>query len=388
MTWRFRKSFSPIPGVRLTLSPSGISTSVGVGPIHVTAGLRGPSMTSGVPGTGLSFVQPLGQSPAASAGQQFGAGFAPPPAPPPAPPISLPTGAGMQEIRSASSSGLTTAGLAAFKDSLVQADRQFRSISVELDEATKKADHDSERHRRWANGWVLKHILKKRFAELTAQAEESVALRQELREQQRQSKLQTEFSMPDGVAKAYTNLCEAFQACTRSQRIWDNVAHRAANRVAERTTAGRIVELKPVSFKMGSCSVIDAAQPVPHLQNANGGDIYFYPGFLVYHASATNYALIEYHELELEVMGTQFQEEKAVPTDAKQIDTTWAKANKDGSPDRRFSNNYQIPVMLYAKLTLRTSAGLNEEYLLSNLDACREFGQAWREGLSALKSGR
>jgi len=30
MGWRFRKSFSPLPGVRLNFSPRGISTSVGV----------------------------------------------------------------------------------------------------------------------------------------------------------------------------------------------------------------------------------------------------------------------------------------------------------------------------------------------------------------------
>jgi hypothetical protein len=384
MNWRFRKSFTPIPGVRLTLSPSGISTSVGVGPLRVTAGPRGSSMTLGVPGTGLSFVQPLGQSPAAPVGQPFVGAFVQPAAPP-SPKLS---GPGMQEIRSAGSSGLTTAGLTAFKEALLLADRQFASISAELDDASRKADQHVEQHRRWANGWVLRHILKKRFAELASQAEESVARRQELREQLQLSTLQTEFEMPDGVAKTYESLCDAFQACTRSQRIWDNVAHRVANRVAERTTAGRIVDLKPVSFKLGTCGVIDAAQAVPHLQNANGGDIYFYPGFLVYHASATNYALIEYHNLDLAVMATQFHEEKAVPTDAKQVDTTWAKANKDGSPDRRFANNYQIPVMLYAKLTLKTPSGLNEEYLLSNLDACRQFGQAWGEMLSALKSGR
>lgn len=384
MNWRFRKNFAPIPAVRLTLPPSGITTSVGAEPLRVTAGLRGSSVTVGVHGTGLSLVQPLGQPLAAPGSQSFGGAFVQPAVPP----IPAHGGPGMQEIRSAGSSGLTTAGLTAFKNSLLLADRQFASISAELDDASRTADQHVEQHRRWANGWVLRHVLKKRFAELASQAEESVARRQELREQLQQSTLQAEFEMPDGVAKAYVSLCEAFQACTRSQRIWDNVAHRAANRVAERTTAGRIVDLKPVNFKLGRCGVIDAAQAVPHLQNANGGDIYFYPGFLVYHASAANYALIEYHELELAVMGTQFHEEKAVPTDAQQVDTTWAKANKDGSPDRRFSSNYQIPVMLYAKLTLKTSAGLNEEYLLSNLDACRQFGQAWDRMLSALKSGR
>jgi hypothetical protein len=341
-------------------------------------------MTLGVPGTGLSLVQPLGKSP------QAVGDLAPLPRHgQPVDPHSLESASSdMREIRSAGSSSLTTAGLAAFKEALVQADRQFTSIETELEEATKTADNSVALHQRWANGWVLRHLRKRRFAELAAQAEEAVARRQELREQLEQSKLPTAFEMPDSVAKAYASFCESFQACIRSQRIWDNVAQRATNRIAERTTAGRVVDLKPVRFKMGRCSVIDTAQLVPHLENANGGDIYFYPGFLLYHVAETNFALIEYHELDLAVTGTQFQEENAVPTDAQQVGTTWAKANKDGSPDRRFANNYEIPVMLYGKLTLKTPAGMNEEYLLSNLNSCRLFGQAWQEMLTALQTGR
>ncbi|MEW6736418.1 MAG: DUF4236 domain-containing protein [Acidobacteriota bacterium] len=60
MTWRFRKSFSPLPGVRITLSPSGVSTSVGVGPFRASIGPRGPAVTANIPGTGLSFRQALG----------------------------------------------------------------------------------------------------------------------------------------------------------------------------------------------------------------------------------------------------------------------------------------------------------------------------------------
>lgn len=80
------------------------------------------------------------------------------------------------------------------------------------------------------------------------------------------------------MAKAYAHLCETFVACAGLQRIWDKVAYRAANRAAERTTAGRIVDLKQVNFRMGKCGVIDTAQTVPNLENVNGGDIYFHPG--------------------------------------------------------------------------------------------------------------
>jgi len=295
---------------------------------------------------------------------------------------------GMQEIRSAGSSVLTTQGLAVFKATLAQAQQQFESISAELAQAKADEKLALNKRRAWEGGFLFKRLFKAKFAEIKSKAEEAVAKRSELDEQLTLSTLQTEFEMPDGVAKAFARLCDDFSACTRSQRIWDNVAHRSANRVAERTTASRIVDLKPVRFSMGKCGVIATSQKVPQLENANGGDLFFYPGFLVYHASDSNYALIEYHELDLTVVRTQFHEEQAVPTDAERVGTTWAKANKDGSPDRRFANNYEIPVMRYARLLLTTPAGLNEEYILSNVASTEQFGMAWRELIAAVKSGR
>src|SRR5438093_12828862 len=59
MGWRFRKSFSPLPGVRLTLSPSGLSTSVGAGPLRFTVGPQGAAVTSRIPGSGIAFRQPI-----------------------------------------------------------------------------------------------------------------------------------------------------------------------------------------------------------------------------------------------------------------------------------------------------------------------------------------
>lgn len=69
----------------------------------------------------------------------------------------------------------------------------------------------------------------------------------------------------------------------------------------------------------------------------------------------------------------RFHEEGPVPSDAEQVGTTWAKANKDGSPDKRFRDNYSIPLMRYATLTLRSNSGLNEEYMLSNVQSASDF---------------
>ncbi|WP_244114664.1 hypothetical protein [Burkholderia cepacia] len=238
-----------------------------------------------------------------------------------------------------------------------------------------------------ADGWLLRRILKRRFAQIQAKAEESQAAQRELETQLELSRLRTQIEMPDGVAKAFSRFADDFTACTHSKRMWDNVAFRATNRIAERTVANRAVDLKPVKFGSRQCGIIQTPMSLPYLENANGGDIYVYPGFIVYHASATNYALIEFADVELKVERINFHEEKSVPDDAIQVGTTWAKTNKDGSPDRRFKDNYPIPVMQYAQLTLKSAAGLNEEYILSNVVAAEAVEQAWLALRDAVKQG-
>jgi hypothetical protein len=66
---------------------------------------------------------------------------------------------------------------------------------------------------------------------------------------------------------------------------------------------------------------------------------------------------------------------------------TWAKTNKDGSPDRRFRDNFAIPVMEYAQLTLRSPAGLNGKYILSNVSAAENPDAAWKALRDAVRLG-
>jgi len=55
MGFRFRRTFSLSPGLRLNVSKSGLSTSVGVRGAHITLGHGQVRKTVGIPGTGLSY---------------------------------------------------------------------------------------------------------------------------------------------------------------------------------------------------------------------------------------------------------------------------------------------------------------------------------------------
>jgi hypothetical protein len=383
MGWRFRKSFSPFPGVRLTLSPSGVSTSVGVGPVRLTAGPRGPSFTANVPGTGLSFRQSLAGG---SGSQPVGD-----PVRDPTPIVPLPTPVSsvpdLQEIRSAGSGILTTPGLAEFKSLLERARQEHAEIVRELGQRRTEESAAVGKFNRWNNGWLFRRLFKAKFEHLRLAAEESTARRTELEQQEQLARLQTQIDLPPRVKEAFHLACDRFASMAKAHSIWDTVGQRSTNRLAERTTATRTVERKPVTFKLGKCELIESEWSVPHLQNANGGDIYFYPAFVLYFVGAESFALLEYKQTQLAFAATRFIETDPIPRDSKVVGSTWAKANKDGSPDKRFKGNFEIPIAEYGKLVITSETGMNEEYMLSNVESTDAFSNAWQALAKAVAAG-
>lgn len=376
MGWRFRKSFSPLPGVRLTLSPRGLSTSVGAGPLRFTVGPQGGAVTARIPGTGIAFRQPL--TPRASMGQD------PSPAPSPLPgkipdePRQI-AAAGEGEIRSAGTSELTSPGLSKFRDLLTQTQQERRELLPELQRAVQHASRLEQKRAAWQQGWLLRRIFPRRYARIQEEAAEAKALREELEEQERLSRLQTQIDLPDGVRKVYSQLVDAFAIVAKCERRWDTLSRVATDRARERTTAVHSIDRRPVTFDLGSCDLIESEWRVPHLENANGGDLYIYPGFVLLHISTEAFALVDVMEVDIETTVANFIEEETVPTDTRVLRQTWKKANKDGSPDRRFANNYQIPVVEYGRLAIRSASGLNEEYMLSKFAAVAQFGAVWKQ---------
>jgi Protein of unknown function (DUF4236) len=63
MGLRFRKTIKLFPGIRLNLSKSGISTSIGVPGATINIGKRGTRGTVGIPSTGINYSENLSWAP-------------------------------------------------------------------------------------------------------------------------------------------------------------------------------------------------------------------------------------------------------------------------------------------------------------------------------------
>jgi hypothetical protein len=59
MGFRFRRSIKIAPGIRLNVSKSGVSTSLGTRGATVNISRRGTRGTLGIPGTGISYSEKL-----------------------------------------------------------------------------------------------------------------------------------------------------------------------------------------------------------------------------------------------------------------------------------------------------------------------------------------
>lgn len=85
------------------------------------------------------------------------------------------------------------------------------------------------------------------------------------------------------------------------------------------------------------------------------------------------WGVVEHSELRVDVGEQNFIEDSRIPRDAKIEDYTWQYVNKDGSPDRRYNNNRQVPVCQYGELRFKSATGLNIIIYISNVENVQKF---------------
>lgn len=85
--------------------------------------------------------------------------------------------------------------------------------------------------------------------------------------------------------------------------------------------------------------------------------------------------LVAYKDFAISVSSTNFAEDEAVPKDARVIGSTWQFVNQNGTPDRRYKNNKQIPICQYGTVRLNSAfgVGINVELLISNIQKAEDF---------------
>lgn len=351
----FRKRAKIMPGVYLNLSKSGISTTIGPKGLNVNFGKNGTYLNTGIPGTGLYDRQRL-DTPKGNKITYEEGNYHP-----------------TEHIRSKDAHTLTSSNLKDVKDALVECSIQrvnlkseiyWRSILPVLSYIYLGLSY------LFIFGFYVKHP--KEFVE------KSKANLKSAKEDLKNCKIEINENIPENVFKKYNLLIQEFKTLIKSDFKWDITSQTSTNQFRERTTATFTVEKRKAVIKFKELPIIKSETKPMVFITSQGTETYLYPTFVLV-KSFNGFGIVDYKDLKFEYSSTRFNEEDVRPKDSNIEGYTWHKANKNGGPDKRFADNYQIPVYRYGEIKFNTSKGLNQFFMISNNNATTYFGSAFNK---------
>jgi hypothetical protein len=375
MAWSFRKRIKIIPGIHLNIGKNGISTTISVRGASINIGKNGTYLNTGIPGTGVSYRQKLSLTPQSretpNLPDQQDHVFKPDEA-------NIKTPEMGDNIFSLDVGEITSQDMQGIKNTILASHEQRLTLLQDLKITEEQSKKDQ--FKLSLSYWLLYgFILKTRTQELKEDILKQKEVINEIKLQTLNTAVQLDYDFDEEMQKRYDILYQSFQKLADCRFTWDVTSENVNDRFTTRSAASASITRRPVKFKLGQLPDIQSKTSVMIWDNANGADLYFYPNFVVVWNSREHFAIVGYDELRINFSATRFIETEKVPSDTKIIDETWFKVNKNGTPDKRFKDNYKIPIVKYGELDLMTKTGLNERYLFSNYEQVDEFNRAFLE---------
>lgn len=362
---RFRRKAKLFPGVYLNFSKTGISTTIGIPGASVNLGNKGAYLNTGIPGTGLydrKRISVKGKANQNLAQQERSAHS------------EILSIEWQNAIESGKVETITSKGLQELKETLLDCHLERIDLKQEISKA--------KRTLRFASVLLLISYIMlfgffiSWFRENKKDKETYLA---DLKTQLENCFINIDMDIEASIQNKYQSLQRDYGQLLSCEKIWDITAAKELN--AERLDPLNLKQIsrKEVQLAFGDIDIIKSKQAALHFENANGGDLYIYPAFLLVVDTDKNFGLIDIRELNFDFQAQKILEEEAIPKDAFVSGKTWAKVNKDGSRDKRFKENQEIAICKYALLKLNSRTGLNEAYMFSSFEKSEKFSKTLLE---------
>lgn len=182
-----------------------------------------------------------------------------------------------------------------------------------------------------------------------------------------------QYDLDEETKDKFIGVQNAFAELAKSVRIWRVISEKAnwdwkrnagASSIIKRRriTAGRVnppflrTRIKVFGLLLDSMQLLFLPDQVFVFQNGK-------------------YGAVPYNSLQAHTYPTRFIESDGVPGDSNIVSYTWQYVRRDGGPDRRFSNNRQIPIVQYGQIELSSQTGMNLHFQVSNLSLAQQFIQ-------------
>jgi hypothetical protein len=375
MALKFRRKQKLFPGVFLNFSATGISATVGIKGLSVDLNKNGAFLNTGIPGTGIydrNKIAGWNDNNSNSDSKNLNN-----------PPVLnenyyLPKNL-QNEIQSKNANSVTSINLSAVKETLTAAYIEKQEIENEIDEIKKKV--------------IIANILKiisfiaivgffiNWFKENCQTKKDYL---EDLKKQLSECEVNINMNIEKGFEQKYKDLCSYFENLSKSKIIWDKTS--AIINTDDRSSANHSIKRVQTFISYKKINFINANYEAFYFKNQNGSDLYIYPGFAVLYDNKNNFGLVELSDLKITYTNFKFQEEETIPSDAVIIGETWAKVNYNGTPDKRFKNNYKIPIVSYGEIEFKSNTGIYEVFIFSNAESTRAFCSSFETYLKSIST--
>ncbi|HCW08890.1 MAG TPA: DUF4236 domain-containing protein [Cytophagales bacterium] len=370
MAWSYRRRIKIIPGVHLNFSKNGISTSIGVKGASVTFGKKGTYLNTSVPGFGISSRQKLSDNSNSETHQR-----------PDVSQIVEP----IDNIFSVDVQHITSQNMQGIKESIISAHEQRNELKA--DQKKIELSLKLSKIKLVISYILLLSIILKKFVEsVRNEVKAKKDAIEQLKDQIENCHVKLDVEFDSDIKNKYDNVVNAFKKLIASNKVWHVTAEYQQDTRTTRSAASTAIKRIDVRIGVKSLEDIKSQFDTLWIKNSHGADIYFYPSFVVMYSTQKKFALIGFDELKFNQREVRFVETGTIPQDSKVIDRTWAKVNKNGSPDKRFKGNYQIPIVKYGEMNLSSETGLNEEFQFSNYEYSEDFAKSFLAYQKLIKS--
>ncbi|MEM5504930.1 hypothetical protein WNY81_08710 [Shewanella frigidimarina] len=272
---------------------------------------------------------------------------------------------------------LSSSNLSELKSTLQNIESGKNKLRLKITSATKTLQA-AESQLNWVNWFPIKLLFKEKISHKKQTILNLEGDINTLKSEYEKHQLGLDISLTDRLESAFGSLDDKFSEIMSTKKVWDVTTSQRTDRVVERTTANSRIERQSVALKRADNSKILCDYKALHFENANGGDLNLFPQFMFIEHNS-DFALIDILDIDIHYTLVSFIESENVPSDTEIVDHTWAKANKNGDRDKRFADNYQIPVVQYGELHFTSKSGINEVYMFSNPEPAFAFKNTFDE---------
>lgn len=193
------------------------------------------------------------------------------------------------------------------------------------------------------------------------------------------------YDLESEAADAYEELTKAFDRLAASSMKWHIDAGgevRDLHTWKRNAGATTILDKRPTEFGYSLPRVLKTNVTPPSMR-VGKETLYWLPDVVLV-VESDKVGAVSYDMLQVKWQDSRFIEEQELPSDAQVVGQTWKHPNKNGGPDRRFSDNRQLPICLYETIHLSSRNGLNELLQVSTNGRAEQLAAAVAQLASVL----